>query len=150
MTLYTLHDMPKSGALLGIDPGKKTLGLAICDVTQLIASPHSVIKRTTLKADLASVFKLYSERNCTGMIIGLPLNMQGDEGPSAQSARALARNILKFCDIPIAFQDERLTSAQAERAMLEGDLSRRRRADLIDAAAASVILQTAIDRLANS
>lgn len=148
MALIDLLSMPKSGALIGIDPGSKTLGIAASDGLRMIASPVTVIQRSKLAKDLAALFALYDERACTGLIIGLPLNMDGSEGPRAQSARALARNILKTRDVPIALQDERLSSAQAERAMLEADLSRARRAEIIDASAASVILQTAIDRLA--
>lgn len=148
MALIDLLSMPKIGALIGIDPGSKTLGIAASDTLRMIASPVTVIKRVKLAKDLDALFTLYDERACVGLIIGLPLNMDGSEGPRAQSARALARNILKVRDIPIALQDERLSSAQAERAMLEADLSRARRAEIIDASAASVILQTAIDRLA--
>jgi len=148
MALIDLLSMPKIGALIGIDPGSKTLGIAASDALRMIASPVTVIKRVKLAKDLDALFTLYDERACVGLIIGLPLNMDGSEGPRAQSARALVRNILKIRDVPIALQDERLSSAQAERAMLEADLSRARRAEIIDASAASVILQTAIDRLA--
>ncbi len=148
MALIDLLAMPKSGALIGIDPGSKTLGIAASDGLRLIASPVTTIKRSKLAKDLAALFALYDERACVGLVVGLPLNMDGSEGPRAQSARALVRNILKQRDVPIALQDERLSSAQATRAMLAADLSRARRAEIIDASAASVILQTAIDRLA--
>lgn len=148
MALCELIDLPKSGALIGIDPGSKTLGIAACDGLRLIASPVTTIQRSKLAKDLAALFALYDGRACVGLVVGLPLNMDGSEGPRAQSARALVRNILKERDVPIGLQDERLSSAQATRAMLEADLSRARRAELIDASAASVILQTAIDRLA--
>ena len=148
MALVDLTDLPKSGPLIGIDPGSKTLGIAASDGLRLIASPVETIQRTKLKNDLRRLFELYDERGAVGLVLGLPLNMDGSEGPRAQSARALARNILNARDVPIALQDERMSSAQAERAMLEADLSRARRAELIDASAASVILQTAIDRLA--
>ena len=148
MALINLTDLPPSGVLIGIDPGSKTLGLAASDGLRLIASPVRTIQRTKLAKDLSAVFDLYDERGACGFVIGLPLNMDGSEGPRAQSARALARNILKHREVPIALQDERMSSAQAERAMLEADLSRARRAELIDASAASVILQTALDRLA--
>ncbi len=150
MPRLDLTDFPPSGALIGIDPGTRTLGLALCDAGRLIASPLTVIRRRKLKADLAALFAIYDEKHAVGMVIGLPLNMDGTEGPRAQSVRALAYNILQHRDIPIAFQDERWSSLEAERAMIEADLSRARRAELIDASAASVILQTAIDRLANS
>lgn len=148
MALINLTDLPTSGALIGIDPGTKTLGIAASDGLRLIASPVRTIKRTKLTKDLATLFELYDGRGAIGLVIGLPLNMDGSEGPRAQSTRALVRNILKHRDVPIALQDERMSSAQAERAMLEADLSRARRAELIDASAASVILQTALDRLA--
>ncbi len=148
MALIDLTDLPKSGPLIGIDPGSKTLGIAASDGLRLIASPVETIKRTKLKNDLKRLFELYDERGAAGLVVGLPLNMDGSEGPRAQSARALVRNIVQTRDVPVALQDERMSSAQAERAMLEADLSRARRAELIDASAASVILQTAIDRLA--
>jgi len=148
MALIDLTDLPKSGPLIGIDPGSKTLGIAASDGLRLIASPVPTIARTKLAKDLAALFALYDDRGAVGLVIGLPLNMDASEGPRAQSARALARNILKTRDVPIALQDERLSTAQATRAMLEADLSRARRAEIIDASAASVILQTAIDRLA--
>ncbi|MEE9381058.1 MAG: Holliday junction resolvase RuvX [Hyphomonadaceae bacterium] len=149
MPRLELKDFPPVGALIGIDPGTKTLGLALCDAGRLIASPHHTIKRKKLKADLETLLAIYDETRAVGFVVGLPLNMDGTEGPRAQSVRALAHNILQYRDVPVAFQDERLSSAEAERAMIEADLSRARRAELIDASAASVILQTAIDRLAN-
>lgn len=149
MALIDLISLPDAGPLIGIDPGSKTLGIAASDGLRLIASPVTTIRRTKLAADLAALMTLYDDRNAVGLVVGLPLNMDGSEGPRAQSTRALVRNILKLRDVPISFQDERLSSAQANRAMLEADLSRARRAELIDASAASVILQTALDRLAN-
>ena len=148
MALIDLTDQPDSGPRIGIDPGSKTLGIAASDGLRLIASPVTTIARTKLAKDLEALFALYDERGAVGLVIGLPLNMDGSEGPRAQSARALARNILKTRNVPIALQDERLSTAQATRAMLEADLSRARRAEIIDASAASVILQTAIDRIA--
>lgn len=151
MGIVNLSDMPKTGALLGIDPGSKTIGVAACDSLRLIASPTETITRgKKLAPALKRLFELYDDRAATGLIVGLPLNMDASEGPRAQSARALAYNILQARDLPIAFQDERLSSAQAERVMIDADLSRARRAELIDASAAAVILQTAIDRLANT
>jgi putative Holliday junction resolvase len=149
MALIDLLALPPSGPLLGIDPGSKTLGIAASDGLRLIASPVETIARTKLAKDLDALFTLYDARACVGLVCGLPLNMDASEGPRAQSARALVRNILKTRDVPIAFQDERLSTAQATRAMLDADLSRARRAELTDASAASVILQTALDRLAN-
>ena len=151
MAIVELDNLPKSGPLLGLDPGSKTIGVAGCDALRLIASPIETIRKGKKAGPvLERIEALYRERHCVGLVIGLPLHMSGEEGPRVQSARALARNILNRFDVPLAFQDERLSSAQAERAMLDADLSRARRAELIDASAASVILQTAIDRLANA
>lgn len=151
MPLRSLKDLPATGALIGLDPGTRTLGIAASDAMRLIASPVETIPRgRRLAPALARLFEIYDARGAAGLVIGLPLNMDGSEGPRAQSARALARNILKSRDIPIAFFDERLTSVGAERAMLEADLSRARRAELVDASAAALLLQTALDRLANT
>ncbi|MEO0466187.1 MAG: Holliday junction resolvase RuvX [Pseudomonadota bacterium] len=151
MAICDLTDLPVAGPLLGLDPGAKTIGLAGCDAGRLIASPvETLAKGRKLAPVLEYLLSIYDERGAVGLVIGLPLNMDGSEGPRVQSAKALAHNILKAREVPIAFFDERLSSAQAERAMLEADLSRARRAELIDASAAAVILQTAIDRLANT
>lgn len=147
MAIVTLCDLPESGPLLAIDPGSKTLGIAASDELRMIGSPVETIRRgKKLAPALSRLFDIYDERRCTGIILGLPLNMDATEGPRAQSARALAHHILQKRDIPLAFQDERMSSAQAERAMLDADLSRRRRSELIDASAAAIILQTALDR----
>lgn len=151
MPVTDLFALPTSGPLIGIDPGTKTLGIAACDGARLIASPVETIRKgRKLAPALDRLFAIVDERKAVGLVIGLPLNMDGSEGPRVQSARALARNIIARRDLPIAFQDERLSSAEAERAMIAGDLSRARRAELIDASAAAIILQTAIDRLANA
>lgn len=151
MAFVDLFDLPPYGPLIGIDPGSRTLGIAACDAGRLIASPVETIQKgRKLAPSLDRLFALIDARRTVGLIIGLPLNMDGSEGPRVQSARALARNIMERRDIPIAFQDERLSSSEAERAMIAGDLSRARRAELIDASAAAIILQTAIDRLANA
>ncbi|MCI4644515.1 MAG: Holliday junction resolvase RuvX [Hyphomonadaceae bacterium] len=150
MALVDLKDLPATGPLLGLDPGSKTIGLAACDSGRLIASPvETLIKGRKLAPVLEKLLAMYDTRGAVGMVIGLPLNMDGSEGPRAQSARGLAYNILKAREVPIALFDERLSSAQAERAMLEADLSRARRAESIDASAAAIILQSAIDQLAN-
>ena len=148
MPRCTLETLPPVGPLLAIDPGTKTLGIACSDSTRMIGSPVETITRgKKLAPALVRLFDIYDNRNCVGVVMGLPLNMDGSEGPRAQSARALVHNILEKRDIPIAFQDERMSTAQAERAMIDADLSRRRRAELIDASAAAIILQTALDRL---
>lgn len=151
MSIVDLYNLPANGPLIGIDPGTKTLGIAASDSLRLIASPVETIPRGKKFAPtLKRLSELIKARAAVGLVIGLPLNMDGTEGPRAQSARALANNISNEIDISIAFFDERLSSAQAERGMLEADLSRTRRSELIDASAASVILQTALDSLANS
>lgn len=151
MPELNLLALPSSGPLLGIDPGTKTIGVAASDGLRLIASPVETIPRgRKLKPALERLFALYDDRNCVGLVLGLPLNLDGSSGPRVQATKALVFNILQFRDIPIAFQDERLSSTQAERVMLDADMSRARRAEVIDASAAAIILQTALDRLANS
>lgn len=151
MAVIELLELPNSGVLLGLDPGSKTIGVAASDRLQLTAHPVETLRRgKKLAPTLAELFALYDGRNAIGIVMGLPLNMDGSAGPRAQSARALARMIVQERDIPIAFQDERLSSQLAERAMLEADLSRARREELIDKSAAAVILQTAIDTIANA
>jgi putative Holliday junction resolvase len=148
MPLVSLTDLPPKGALLGLDPGAKVIGVAGCDPGRLIASPLEAIPRgRKLAPALDRLFALYDERRCVGIVVGLPMNMDGTEGPRAQSARALARNILERRDAPLALWDERLSTAGAERALLEADASRARRGELIDKLAAAWILQGAIDRL---
>lgn len=143
--------LPSTGPLLGIDPGTKTIGVAASDGLRLIASPVETIPRgRKLKPSLERLFALYDDRKCVGLVLGLPLNLDGSSGTRVQATKALVFNILQFRDIPVAFQDERLSSTQAERVMLDADMSRARRAEAIDASAAAIILQTAIDRLANS
>ncbi len=142
--------LPKSGPLIAIDPGSRSLGIAASDGLRMIGAPVETIKRgKKLAPALDRLFELYDERGAVGMVMGLPLNMDGTSGPRAQAAHALATNILARRDIPLAFQDERLSSAEAERAMIVADLSRARRAESIDASAAAIILQAALDQLAN-
>ena len=148
MPLVSLTDLPAKGALLGLDPGSKTIGVASCDHSRLIASALETIERgKKLAPALDTLFQLYDHRRCVGIVMGLPINMDGTEGPRAQSARSLASNILTRRDIPLALWDERLSTAGAERALLEADASRARRNELIDKLAAAWILQGAIDRL---
>ncbi len=148
MAVVALSDLPRAGVLIGLDPGTKTLGVAACDVNRLIASPVETIPRgKKLAPTLERLFALYDGREATGLVMGLPLNMDGSEGPRAQSARALVGQILKLRDVPVAFQDERLSTAEAERAMIAADMSRRQRAAKIDASAAAIILKAALDRL---
>jgi len=148
MPLLTLQDLPPKGSLLGLDPGSKAIGVAGCDANRLIATGLEAIPRgKKLAPVLDRLFDLYDQRRSVGLVVGLPINMDGTEGPRAQSARALARHILQRRDIPIALWDERLSTAGAERALLEADTSRARRDELIDKLAAAWILQGAIDRL---
>lgn len=148
MAVIDLSSLPRSGVLIGIDPGSKTLGIAATDRSRMIASPVETIPRERkLGPALDRLFDIYDVRSATGLVIGLPLNMDGSEGPRAQSARALAHHILQRRDVPVFMQDERLSTAEAERVMLEADLSRKRRAALIDASAAAIILKAALDRL---
>ena len=146
MPIVPVTELPESGAMLGLDPGTKTIGVAACDPARLIASPVETIEKgKKLAPSLDRLFALYDARQCVALVLGLPLNMDGSEGPRAQSARALAHNIMARRNIPIAFQDERLTTSEAERAMIAADVSRAKRAKHIDSSAAAIILQTAMD-----
>lgn len=151
MAVIELLEFSKQGVVLGIDPGSKTLGVAASDSLQLTAHPiETIVRGKKLTPSIERLFELYDDRCAIGLIVGLPLNMDGSSGPRVQSAKALVRNILNIRDVPVAFQDERMSSQMAERAMIEADLSRARRAAAIDKSAAAIILQTAIDTLANS
>lgn len=133
--------------LLGLDVGTKTIGLALSDVMRRIATPLETIRRTKFKADADKLLGLAAEHGAGGLVVGLPVNLDGTEGPRAQSTRAFVRNLAPLTDLPAAFWDERLSTAAAERALLEADASRKRRAELIDKMAAAYILQGALDRL---
>jgi putative holliday junction resolvase len=139
--------LPTQAAILGLDVGTKTIGLAISDVTRTVATPLHTLRRTKFSADAAALLDLAAARDVRGFIIGLPVNFNGTEGPRAQSCRAFARNLAALTALPIAFWDERLSTAAAERALLEADASRKRRAEVIDAVAAGFILQGALDRM---
>ncbi|MEM8811333.1 MAG: Holliday junction resolvase RuvX [Pseudomonadota bacterium] len=133
--------------LIGIDLGTKTIGLALSDTGRRIATAWKTLIRTKFKKDAEILLAHCSEQDVGGLILGLPLNMDGSEGPRAQATRAFARNLGAFDPPPIAFWDERLSTIAAERPMLEADMSRRARAKKIDAAAAAFLLQGALDRL---
>lgn len=151
MPIVPLESLPEKGVLLGLDPGKKTLGVAASDSERIIVSPVETISRgRKLKPALERLFSIVKTRGAVALVIGLPLNMDGSRGPSAQAAFALAHQIIGHEDTPIAFYDERLTTAQVERAMIAADISRRQRAEDIDAAAAALILKSALERLRNS
>ena len=149
MPLISLMELPNAGALLGLDPGTRTLGVAACDPGRIIASPIETISRgKKLAPVLDRVFAIYDERRCSGIVLGLPVNMDGTHGPRAQSARALANYMLERRDVPLAFWDERLSTAAVERTLISADASRAKRDEVVDKLAAAWILQGAIDRLA--
>ena len=144
-----LNELIDTGApLLGLDLGAKTIGLALSDGTRIVASPHTTIRRTKFTADAKALRRHIEQHDVGGLVIGLPVNMDGSEGPRCQSARQFAANLLAQFDIPIAFWDERLSTAAVTRTLLEADISRKRRAEVVDKMAASYILQGALDRLA--
>jgi len=137
------------GALLGLDLGSKTIGVAVSDPDRRLAAGVETIARKNFTADAQRLLALAAERNAVGLVLGLPVNMDGSEGPRAQSTRAFARNLAKLTGLPIALWDERLSTAAVERAMIAIDISRTKRAAVIDQHAAAYILQGALDRLAN-
>jgi putative Holliday junction resolvase len=139
--------LPRAGALMGVDPGEKRIGVAVSDTSRLIASSLDTIARTKFAADAEALLKLYDARQCAGFVIGLPLNMDGSSGPSAQAARAFARNLLAKRDAPLLMWDERLSTAAVTRTLLEGDASRKRRGEVIDKMAAAYMLQGALDAM---
>ena len=135
--------------LFGLDLGTKTIGIALSDVGRTIATPLTTLKRVKFTKDAEALLALAGEHTIAGFVLGLPLNMDGSEGPRAQATRAFARNLSRLTDIPVAYWDERLSTVAAERAMLEADLSRAKRAARIDASAAAFILQGFLDRLSH-
>ena len=141
--------IPPYRALAGLDLGTVTIGVAVSDGMRQVATPLETIRRRKFGLDAARLFEITSNRNIAGLVLGLPLNMDGSEGPRCQSTRAFARNLERLTDLPIGFWDERLSTVAAERALLEADTSRKRRAEVIDHVAASYILQGALDRLAH-
>jgi putative holliday junction resolvase len=134
-------------ALIGLDLGEKTIGLAVSDTYRQVASPLRTLKRTKFGENAAQLMAIVQERAIGGVVLGLPRNMDGSEGPRAQSTRAFARNLAGLTALPITFWDERLSTVAAERALLEADASRRRRAEVIDHVAAAYILQGLLDRM---
>jgi putative Holliday junction resolvase len=151
-TDLTLDDLaealPPKAPLLGLDLGTKTIGLALSDLSRRIASPLTVIARTKFTADVEALLAHARKHEAAGLILGLPLNMDGSEGPRAQATRAFARNLSARTNLPIAFWDERLSTAAVTRTLLDADTSRKRRAEVVDKMAAAYILQGALDRLA--
>tara|TARA_Y100000589_G_C27122649_1_gene617130 strand:- start:949 stop:1422 length:474 start_codon:yes stop_codon:yes gene_type:complete len=139
----------RNSALMGLDLGSKTIGIAVSDSLRSVATPLKTIKRTKFSDEVKILLRIISEREISGIILGLPINMDGSEGPRCQSTRAFARNIIRFKDFPIAFWDERLSTVAAEKALLEADINRKRRNEVIDHVAASYILQGALDRISH-
>lgn len=142
--------LPGNQRLLGLDVGEKTIGLALSDPALSVASPISTINRTKFTADANALLKLAAERGVGGLVIGLPLNMDGSEGPRCQSVRQFAANLLKLKDLPILFWDERLSTMAVEREMIAHDVTRARRDKVIDQAAAAFILQGVLDSLSRT
>jgi putative Holliday junction resolvase len=141
--------LPARGALVGLDLGTKTIGVAASDPDRRVAAPVETIARKRFGADAERISALAAERRAVGYVLGLPINMDGTEGPRAQATRAFARNLAKLTDLPIALWDERLSTAAVERALIAADASRAKRKAVIDQHAATYILQGALDRLAN-
>jgi putative Holliday junction resolvase len=140
---------PARGALIGLDLGTKTIGVAVSDPDRKLATAVETIRRKAFKADVARLLAISAERKAVGFVLGLPINMNGSEGPRAQSTRAFARNLSGLTDLAIALWDERLSTAAVERELIANDVSRARRAEVIDQHAAIFILQGALDRLVN-
>jgi putative Holliday junction resolvase len=152
MAVVDLLELPGAMAprtpLVGLDLGEKTIGVAVSDIGLMIATPLALIRRAKFTADAEALLKLMQSRGAGGIVIGLPINMDGTEGPRCQSVRAFGRNLLRLRELPIAFWDERLSSAAVNRMLIdEADTTRARRAELVDKAAAAWILQGALDRL---
>ena len=139
--------LPPMQALMGLDLGTKTIGVAVSDTFLSVATPMETVKRKKFSADAARLLEIIKDRNVAGIVLGLPRNMDGTEGPRCQSTRAFARNLSQLTDLPIGFWDERLSTVAAERALLEADTSRAKRAEVIDHVAAGYILQGVLDRL---
>jgi putative pre-16S rRNA nuclease len=141
--------LPPRGALIGLDLGTKTIGVATSDPDRRLATAVETIARKTFSADAARILALAGERKAAGFVLGLPINMDGSEGPRAQSTRAFARNLARLTELPIALWDERLSTAAVERALIDADVSRGKRKAVVDQHAAVFILQGALDRLAH-
>ena len=152
MPVLSLEELPAAlpprTPLAGLDLGEKTIGVAVSDRERMIASPLELIRKSKFTDDAALLFKLMADRGAVGLVIGLPVKMDGAEGPRCQSVRAFARNLLRLRELPIAFWDERLSTAAVQRMLTaEADLTRARRADVVDKTAAAWILQGALERL---
>lgn len=139
--------LPPMAALIGLDLGEKTIGVAVSDSFRSVATPLETVRRKKFGIDAARLNEIIVQRRIGGLVLGLPRNMDGSEGPRCQSTRAFARNFDKLSPMPITFWDERLSTVAAERALLEADTTRKRRAEVIDHVAAGFILQGVLDRL---
>ena len=146
-----IEDLPphlgRDARLLGLDVGTKTIGMALSDVTRSVATPFDTIRRSKFTADAKTIREVVEKNQVGALVIGFPLNLDGSEGPRAQSTRAFARNLAAHVTVPVVFWDERLSTAAVERHLIEADASRKRRAEVIDRMAAAYILQGALDRL---
>jgi len=142
--------VPAGMRLLGLDVGSKTIGLALSDSRRVIATPIETLRRRNFRADTSRLIALIDERAVGGLVIGLPLTLAGGDGPRTQSVRQFARNLLALRDVPAAFWDERLSTAAVTREMIAHDLTRRRRAEIVDRVAAAYILQGCLDYLARA
>ncbi len=141
--------IPAMGAIAGLDLGTVTIGVAMSDVLHSVATPIETIKRKKFGVDAEKLLALTTHRLVTGIVLGLPRNMDGSEGPRCQATRAFARNLERLTPLPITYWDERLSTVAAERALIEADMTRKRRAEVIDHVAASYILQGMLDRMAH-
>ncbi len=139
--------LPPRGALIGLDLGSKTIGVAASDPERRVAAPVETISRQRFNLDARRILGLAAERRAAGLVLGLPINMDGSEGPRAQATRAFARNLARLTELPVALWDERLSTAAVERALIAADASRAKRKKVIDQHAAAYILQGALDRL---
>jgi putative holliday junction resolvase len=140
--------LPADGVLAGLDLGTRTIGIALSDARQSVASPFETIRRRKFALDAQELLEKLALRRAAGIVLGLPLNMDGSEGPRCQSTRAFARNLARLTELPIGFWDERLSTFAAEQALIEAGTRRARRAEVIDKVAAGIILQGFLDRLA--
>jgi len=149
LSIATLDDLNLAAGmrLLGLDLGEKTIGLALSDTSRSVATPMETLRRSKFSADAEKIEKVLAEHGVGAIVIGLPLNMDGSDGPSSQSARAFGRNLAARLTAPIVFWDERLSTIAVTRALLDADASRRRRAEVVDKMAAAYILQGVLDRL---
>jgi len=148
LSIEDFHARLVAGApLIGLDLGAKTIGMAVSDTTRKVASPLDTIRRTKFQADAATLLDICAAERVCGLVIGLPLNMNGTEGPRSQSTRAFVRNLAQLTEVPMTLWDERLSTQAVTRTLIEADTSRRRRGEVVDKLAAAYILQGCLDRL---